>query len=209
MGRGQVIVQRGLDLCKKGKREEARRIFVQSLLQEPNNALAWYGLAVCLSQREHKIESLRRSLSIDPTNEQAQQLLQSLLTDHDGARGSTDDDTRYRETIRQISKVRIRIVEVRAALKALEEREKKGRRITNAGAVSILMSLFLFWFGGPTSTGSAILMAIIGLAMILSQPRPKTLEREKRSKRRKLVDLQKRLIHLNTQTEMLKRNNLV
>lgn len=67
-----------MDLYKKGDKAQASKLLAEIVRQEPNNSVAWYGLALCLDERDKKIYCLKKVLSLDPTHEKARQLLEKL-----------------------------------------------------------------------------------------------------------------------------------
>lgn len=72
------ILRRAVELYRQGKKEQAAGLLSDLLAREPQNASAWYGLAVCLDDPDRKRYCLQRTLSIDPEHAQARQMLDQL-----------------------------------------------------------------------------------------------------------------------------------
>ncbi len=71
-------LQEAVSMYKKGDKAQALKLLAEIVRQEPNNSVAWYGLALCLDEPDKKIYCLNRVLSLDPTHKKAQQLLEKL-----------------------------------------------------------------------------------------------------------------------------------
>ncbi len=71
-------LQEAVALYKKGDKAQAMKLLAEIVRQEPNNSVAWYGLALCLDEADKKVYCLKKVLSLDPTHKKAQQLLEKL-----------------------------------------------------------------------------------------------------------------------------------
>ncbi|HEY9760227.1 MAG TPA: tetratricopeptide repeat protein [Oculatellaceae cyanobacterium] len=71
-------LQEAVSLYKKGDKAQASKLLAEIVRQEPNNSVAWYGLALCLDDPDKKIYCVKKVLSLDPTHTKAQQLLGKL-----------------------------------------------------------------------------------------------------------------------------------
>jgi hypothetical protein len=74
----ETLLQQGVQAYRAGKRDEARKIFLSLVKQEPDNEKAWgwmYGLCDNDKERLHCVKQLLR---INPKNEKANELLQNL-----------------------------------------------------------------------------------------------------------------------------------
>lgn len=72
------LLQQGIAAYKAGRRDEARRIFIIHVKQNPNDERSWGRMYdVCNSDQE-RIHCLKQILRINPRNEKAKQLLSSL-----------------------------------------------------------------------------------------------------------------------------------
>jgi hypothetical protein len=73
------LLQQGIAAYKAGKKDEARRIFIASVKQNPDNERAWGWMNnVCRTDQE-RIHCLRQVLRINAQNEKARQCLDQLL----------------------------------------------------------------------------------------------------------------------------------
>jgi len=71
-------LQEAVSLYKKGDKPQALKLLAGIVRQEPNNSVAWYGLALCLDDLDKKVYCLKRVLSLDPSHKKAQQILEKL-----------------------------------------------------------------------------------------------------------------------------------
>lgn len=71
-------LQEAISLYNKGEKAQASKLLGEIVQQNPNNSLAWYGLALCLTDMDKKIYCLQRTLSLDSSNQKAWQLLEKL-----------------------------------------------------------------------------------------------------------------------------------
>lgn len=72
------LLQQGIKLYKDGKRDEARKIFINVIKQSPNNERAWGWMYDVSNVDKDRIYCLRQMLRINPNNEKARQLLNQL-----------------------------------------------------------------------------------------------------------------------------------
>jgi Flp pilus assembly protein TadD len=48
-------LRESFELFNRGEKQKAAKLLAALVIQEPNNASAWYGLALCLDDTEKKI----------------------------------------------------------------------------------------------------------------------------------------------------------
>lgn len=73
------LLQQGITAYKAGKREEARRLFVSAVKQNPENELAWGWMYQTSVNDKERIFCLKQMLRINPGNEKTSQLLNQYL----------------------------------------------------------------------------------------------------------------------------------
>jgi tetratricopeptide (TPR) repeat protein len=73
------LLQQGVIAYKAGKRDEARKIFIALVKQEPNNELAWGWMYSVANDDKERIDCMKQVVRINPKNEKASQLLNKLL----------------------------------------------------------------------------------------------------------------------------------
>jgi hypothetical protein len=71
-------LREAVELFNKGEKQQAAKLLGALVIQEPNNASAWYGLALCLDETEKKIYCLQKVLSIYPNHTKARQAIEKL-----------------------------------------------------------------------------------------------------------------------------------
>lgn len=62
----------------EGKKDQAAKLLMAILRQEPSNFKAWYGLALTLDEPEKKIYCLKKVLTLAPSHKKARRLLEQL-----------------------------------------------------------------------------------------------------------------------------------
>ncbi len=72
------LMQQAFKLYQAGNRKKAVDLLTQVIQQEPNNAEAWYGLAVCVQDANTKVKCLHKVLALKPEHVKAQQALEQL-----------------------------------------------------------------------------------------------------------------------------------
>ena len=72
------LIGQGINAFRAGNRDEARKLFVTAIKQNPNNERAWGWLSNVAGNDTERIDCLKQVLRINPKNEQANQLLNSL-----------------------------------------------------------------------------------------------------------------------------------
>lgn len=72
------LLQQGIAAYRSGRREEARKLFIASVRQTPNNELAWGWLYQSVDNDHEKIYCLQQILRINPGNEKIAALLKQL-----------------------------------------------------------------------------------------------------------------------------------
>jgi hypothetical protein len=73
-------IQQAISEVKSGNKDAARKILSKVVVQEPNNARAWYLLSQVVDKPERAIYCLERVLKFEPNNVQAKGRLQNLIT---------------------------------------------------------------------------------------------------------------------------------
>ena len=56
------LFKQGVVLFNSGDKEKARNVLMKVVNQEPEDADAWYGLALCESNKEMRIFCLKRAI---------------------------------------------------------------------------------------------------------------------------------------------------
>jgi len=72
-------LQEAFNLYQSGEKKQACEMLKTLVKQEPGNANAWYGLAVCLDDKSQKCDCLEKVLAIDPEHQKARQLINRLI----------------------------------------------------------------------------------------------------------------------------------
>lgn len=67
----KTFVQRGIDADKENRKDFARQCFMQAVVHDNHNEMAWLWLAWVAEREEEKMAHLRRVLEINPKNETA------------------------------------------------------------------------------------------------------------------------------------------
>jgi tetratricopeptide (TPR) repeat protein len=73
------LLQQGITAYKAGKRDEARKIFITFIKQNPESERGWGWMYDVSSEDKEKIHCLKQMVRINPKNEKAKQLLNQLL----------------------------------------------------------------------------------------------------------------------------------
>lgn len=73
------LLQQGISAYKAGQREEARKIFIAVVKQNPESEHAWGWMCQASGNDKERIYCLQQMLRINPKNEKANQLLNQLL----------------------------------------------------------------------------------------------------------------------------------
>jgi hypothetical protein len=74
----KVLLQEGVTAYKAGKLDEARKIFIALVKQEPGNERAWKWLYQVSNNDRERNHCLQQILSINPENEKAKQMLHQI-----------------------------------------------------------------------------------------------------------------------------------
>lgn len=72
------LMQEAVTLYKAGDKENAAKLLMQLVNTEPNNADAWYGLALCVDEAERKRYCLQKVLTLNSEHQKAKQTLERL-----------------------------------------------------------------------------------------------------------------------------------
>jgi hypothetical protein len=67
-----------IELVKVGKKPDGGRILAALVKENPDNEQAWQWLSVCVATEEQKRHCLKQVLRINPQNEYAKKMLESL-----------------------------------------------------------------------------------------------------------------------------------
>lgn len=73
------LLEQGIAAYKAGKRDEARKIFIVLVKQEPDNERAWGWMYQVSNNDQERIHCMKQALRINPANEKAKQILSSLM----------------------------------------------------------------------------------------------------------------------------------
>ena len=87
------VLKQAAELYKQGDKEQASRLLSELVNNEPKNASAWYGLAICLNETKQKRYCLQRVLEITPDNAKAKQMLERLQQAEETQRNNPEQDT--------------------------------------------------------------------------------------------------------------------
>lgn len=74
-------LKQAVSLYKQGNKSQAAILLGEIVRQDPNNSHAWYGLALSLDEPDKKIFCLKKVVSLDPSHQKAQQLLENLQSE--------------------------------------------------------------------------------------------------------------------------------
>jgi hypothetical protein len=77
------LLEQGIAAYKAGKRDEARKIFIALVKQEPDNERAWGWMYQVSNTDQERIHCMKQALRINPANEKAKQILGSLMMGQD------------------------------------------------------------------------------------------------------------------------------
>ncbi len=73
------LLQQGITAYRAGKREEARKIFISVVKENPENEYAWGWMYQTSNHDRERIYCLKQMLRINPKNEKTSQVLNQLL----------------------------------------------------------------------------------------------------------------------------------
>ena len=71
-------LREAFDLYNMGDKQQAAKLLARLVIQQPYNATAWYGLALCIDDSEKKTYCLQKVLSINPNHIKAKQAIEKL-----------------------------------------------------------------------------------------------------------------------------------
>lgn len=71
-------LREAIELFNSGENQKAAKLFAALVIEQPYNASAWYGLALCLEDTEKQIYCLQKVLSINPNHTNARQMIGRL-----------------------------------------------------------------------------------------------------------------------------------
>jgi len=75
------LLQQGVNSYKSGDKETARRLFISATKQTPDNEQAWGWLYNVCTTNQERIHCLNQVLRINPKNEKAKEMLDSIVGD--------------------------------------------------------------------------------------------------------------------------------
>src|SRR3972149_2548777 len=96
------LLQQGITAYKAGKRDEARKIFITVVKQNPENEHAWGWMYNVSGNDKERIYCLKQMLRINPKNEKANQLLNQLLTLSSVAPMSPSNDNQLQQAVENL-----------------------------------------------------------------------------------------------------------
>lgn len=73
------LIQQGADAFRAGNRDEARKLLLTAVKQNPNSERAWGWLYNVTNNDQERIQCLKQMLRINPKNEKANGLLNQLI----------------------------------------------------------------------------------------------------------------------------------
>jgi hypothetical protein len=71
-------IQKAIDLYNIGEKKQAYEILVALIDKEPKNVDAWFALALCIDDKNHKKYCLNKVLELDPSNKKAHNLIRNI-----------------------------------------------------------------------------------------------------------------------------------
>jgi len=72
-------LEAGIAAFKAGKRDEARKLFIAAMKEEPNNERVWGWLYQVSNNDNEKIQALKKVVALNPQNAKAKELLDKFL----------------------------------------------------------------------------------------------------------------------------------
>jgi hypothetical protein len=72
-------LEKARQLFGQGNRDEARRILINAIRNDPRNPDFWFGLSFCVDDPQQKKDCLEKTLRLSPTHSKAKVLLEQLL----------------------------------------------------------------------------------------------------------------------------------
>jgi tetratricopeptide (TPR) repeat protein len=87
-----IMLQQAVDYFKQGNKNEAIKLLNSIIQKEPNNAGAWYGLAICLDEPRRKIFCFNKVLEINPDHIKAKEALEKLQQYVEPTEKGSDDE---------------------------------------------------------------------------------------------------------------------
>ena len=73
------LLQQGIDAFRRGEKDKARKIFISTVKQFPDNENAWGGLYSTSKNDNERTHCLKQMLHINPENKKAKKLLDELI----------------------------------------------------------------------------------------------------------------------------------
>jgi len=72
------LIKQASDMYTQGDKEKAKLLLATVINNDPNNAKAWYGMALCLDDEEKKVYCLKKALELKPGNKAIQHEIQKI-----------------------------------------------------------------------------------------------------------------------------------
>lgn len=72
------LLERAIALAQAGEREQARRLLLQAIEEDPTHVSAWLWLATVAADPDERINALQRVLELDPSHKTARSALEQL-----------------------------------------------------------------------------------------------------------------------------------
>lgn len=96
------LLEQGIAAYKAGKRDEARKIFIALVKQEPNNERAWGWMYMVANNDQEKIHCMKEALRINPKNEKAMQLLSQITDKQPSFSASTQKNENVKQPVMSV-----------------------------------------------------------------------------------------------------------
>ena len=73
------LLQQGIDAFRRGEKDKARKIFISTVKQFPDNEKAWGSLYSASKNNNERTHCLKQMLRINPENKKAKKMLDELI----------------------------------------------------------------------------------------------------------------------------------
>lgn len=166
----RALLEKAVTYLKQGNKQQAEQCLLQVIRMDPENVIAWYGLANVLDDPLRKKDCLRRVLALNPQHERARALLARLETP------TTPETALSQKTITaqpsaslptKVTSPAPKRNQAGASTRAMErERRNKGLNIGLAG-LGILGFILIISLTRPEWNGGAIGFGLLIIVLAL------------------------------------------